>query len=282
MRHGLAGALVGVLALLCAPAAQAAAGLPMACEITRDQGWGEFYFRNVGTITVPEGSEVDWRTSSGKAGRLKLDIDIPPGKRQYMPAVFLYQWSVDEGATCTAVVASHPPTLVDQLRVQPNAALTQLLTKQGTQGKLLAIPCKYCDSQVLTSPSAVGTLQSPGTALLIPKAVTSAHAAGVGTLQSPGATLLTPKATSQQTASLPATYSFDPPKAPGGQRLHACQTVDGNLCGQPIADQFCQQQGYTRADGYNTEKRKGPAVTLSGEVCDKKKCKVFDAITCVK
>jgi hypothetical protein len=264
MRQGLAGALVGVLvaltAVIAAPPAMAAAKLPLACEITRDQGWGEFYFRNVGAVTVPEGSEVDWRTSSGKTGRLTLDQDIAPGKRRYMPAVFLYQWGVDEGATCTAVVVAHPPILADQLRVQPNPALTQLLTKQGTQGQGLPIPCKYCDSQIIATPRAAGALDSSGpTALLTPKAVTS-----------------------DQTAALPATYRFEPPKAANGQRLHACQTVDGDVCGQPIATQFCQMQGYTRVEGFDTEKRKGPSVTLAGEVCDKKKCKVFDFITCAK
>lgn len=80
----------------------------------------------------------------------------------------------------------------------------------------------------------------------------------------------------------PTSQTYKPPRLASGLRLYACQTLDSDVCKRPVADMFCQQQGFARADRYDTGKAKGPAETLGGETCTDKKCKVFDKIVCVR
>jgi hypothetical protein len=81
---------------------------------------------------------------------------------------------------------------------------------------------------------------------------------------------------------LPGSQEYKPPLAKSGLRLYACQTVGGGVCKQPVADMFCQQQGFARADRFDTGKADGPAETIGGQQCTKKKCNVFDQIVCVR
>ncbi len=73
---------------------------------------------------------------------------------------------------------------------------------------------------------------------------------------------------------------FKKPTGPAGLRLYACTVVGGNECGRPVADAFCQAQGWAEADKYDIDSKKEQAETLSGEVCTKNKCKMFDYIEC--
>ncbi len=73
---------------------------------------------------------------------------------------------------------------------------------------------------------------------------------------------------------------FENPQGPHGLRLYACTTVGGNDCGKAVAKAFCQAQGWSKADKYDTKSKKVQAETLAGEACDKNKCKVFDFIDC--
>ncbi len=73
---------------------------------------------------------------------------------------------------------------------------------------------------------------------------------------------------------------FENPQGPHGLRLYACLTVGGDDCGKPVAKAFCQAQGWAKADKYDTKSKKVQAETLTGEACDKNKCKVFDFIDC--
>jgi hypothetical protein len=76
--------------------------------------------------------------------------------------------------------------------------------------------------------------------------------------------------------------TFAPPLAKSGLRLYACQSLDSDVCGRPVADTFCQQQGFARTESYGTDRTKGPVETIAGETCTKKKCKVFEEIVCVR
>ena len=73
---------------------------------------------------------------------------------------------------------------------------------------------------------------------------------------------------------------FRESQGPHGLRLYACTTVGGNDCGKAVAKAFCQAQGWSKADKYDTKSKKVQAETLAGEACDKNKCKVFDFIDC--
>jgi hypothetical protein len=73
---------------------------------------------------------------------------------------------------------------------------------------------------------------------------------------------------------------FDDPKGPGGLRLYACTEVGGETCGKPVATAFCQAKGFARVGKLDTDNEKVKAETLGGEICSKKRCKVFEYIEC--
>jgi hypothetical protein len=100
----------------------------------------------------------------------------------------------------------------------------------------------------------------------------------------PGAVLVPDTATTAEpAATTPAPASpkrFDDPKGPTGLRLYACTTVGGETCGKPVATAFCQTKGFAKAGKLDTDNEKVKAETLSGEICSKKRCKVFEYIEC--
>jgi hypothetical protein len=87
------------------------------------------------------------------------------------------------------------------------------------------------------------------------------------------------------TAKTKQAISYKPPLSKNGYRLFACLELDGDDCGKKdhreIAKQYCVKEGYTESQEFDVETRKGKAETLAGdEYCSKKKCKVFEEITC--
>jgi hypothetical protein len=78
--------------------------------------------------------------------------------------------------------------------------------------------------------------------------------------------------------------AYKPPLTANGNRLFACQSLDGDDCGKgdakSIAQAFCQKQGFSAVDDIDTDNKKVKAETLDGQYCTKKKCKVFDKIVC--
>jgi hypothetical protein len=78
--------------------------------------------------------------------------------------------------------------------------------------------------------------------------------------------------------------SYKPPLTANGNRLFACEELDGDDCGKgdyrSIAKAFCAKQGYAEADDIDVDSKKVKAETLDGQYCTKKKCKVFDKIVC--
>ncbi len=78
--------------------------------------------------------------------------------------------------------------------------------------------------------------------------------------------------------------TYKPPLTAGGNRLFACLNLDGDDCGKndarQIAQAFCAKQGFAAADNIKTDSKKTTAETLDGQYCSKKKCKVFERITC--
>ncbi len=78
--------------------------------------------------------------------------------------------------------------------------------------------------------------------------------------------------------------AFNPPLLPSGNRLFACEKLDGDDCGKSgynaIATAFCKTQGFVGAGQTEVDSKKVKAETLDGRFCSKKKCKVFDRIVC--
>jgi hypothetical protein len=85
----------------------------------------------------------------------------------------------------------------------------------------------------------------------------------------------TPRAQSQ---------AYKPPLTANGNRLFACEELDGDGCGKgdyrTIAKAFCAKNGFAQADGIDVDSKKVKAETLDGQFCSKNKCKVFDKIVC--
>lgn len=96
-----------------------------------------------------------------------------------------------------------------------------------------------------------------------------------GTMPQPDAPVLTanPAADSKP---------YKPPTTANGNRLFACEKLDGDDCGQgdydTIATAFCKKEGFYGAGHIEVESRKVKAETLDGRFCSRKKCKVFEQI----
>ncbi|NJO34556.1 MAG: PQQ-like beta-propeller repeat protein [Rhodospirillales bacterium] len=78
--------------------------------------------------------------------------------------------------------------------------------------------------------------------------------------------------------------AYKPPFTTNGNRLFACEELDGDDCGKgdyrSIAKAFCAKNGFANADDIDVDSKKVKAETLDGQYCTKKKCKVFDQIVC--
>jgi hypothetical protein len=77
---------------------------------------------------------------------------------------------------------------------------------------------------------------------------------------------------------------YKPPMTMSGNRLFACEELDGDDCGkgdyQTIADAFCKKEGFVGSGHIQVDSKKVKAETLDGRYCSKKKCKVFEQIIC--
>ena len=93
-----------------------------------------------------------------------------------------------------------------------------------------------------------------------------------------------PVATNPGTGEKPQAQSYKPPMTANGNRLFACEKLDGDDCGKgdhrSIAKAFCAKNGYAEAKDIDVDSKKVKAETLDGQYCSKKKCKVFDKIVC--
>jgi len=76
------------------------------------------------------------------------------------------------------------------------------------------------------------------------------------------------------------TQTFAPPTMAGGARLHACQTVGGQPCGQAVADAFCKAKGFARALAFTNGAEKVHSETIGGQRCLTLECNVFQKIEC--
>jgi hypothetical protein len=78
--------------------------------------------------------------------------------------------------------------------------------------------------------------------------------------------------------------AYAPPMTANGNRLFACEKLDGDDCGKgdyrSVAKAFCAKNGFANADDIDVDSKKVKAETLDGQYCTKKKCKVFDQIVC--
>jgi hypothetical protein len=88
----------------------------------------------------------------------------------------------------------------------------------------------------------------------------------------------------QPTQPTSQAQAYKPPLTGNGNRLFACEALDGDDCGKgdyrSIAKAFCAKQGYAQADDIDVDSKKVKAETLDGQFCSKNKCKVFDKIVC--
>ncbi len=82
----------------------------------------------------------------------------------------------------------------------------------------------------------------------------------------------------------PQERTYEPPLTVNGNRLFACEELDGDGCGKgdhrAISLAFCRKQGFAAAAEYDVDSRKDKAETLDGRFCAKNKCKVFEEIVC--
>jgi hypothetical protein len=80
------------------------------------------------------------------------------------------------------------------------------------------------------------------------------------------------------------TKPYKPPLTMSGNRLFACEELDGDDCAkgdyQTIATAFCKKEGFIGAGQIKVDSKKVKAETLDGRYCSKNKCKVFEQIIC--
>jgi hypothetical protein len=97
-------------------------------------------------------------------------------------------------------------------------------------------------------------------------------------LPQPGATVVSTDTATQDSKP------YKPPMTASGNRLFACEELDGDNCGKgdydTIATAFCKKEGFIGAGHIEVDSKKVKAETLDGQFCSKKKCKVFDQIIC--
>lgn len=93
-----------------------------------------------------------------------------------------------------------------------------------------------------------------------------------------------PVATNPGSGTPSQQQSYKPPMTANGNRLFACEELDGDDCGKgdarEIAKAFCTKQGFAQADGIDVDTKKVKAETLDGQFCSKNKCRVFEQIIC--
>jgi hypothetical protein len=93
-----------------------------------------------------------------------------------------------------------------------------------------------------------------------------------------------PVATNPGSGTPPQQQSYKPPITANGNRLFACEELDGDDCGkgdyQTISTAFCKKQGFVGAGDVDVDSKKVKAETLDGRFCSKNKCKVFEQIIC--
>jgi len=86
------------------------------------------------------------------------------------------------------------------------------------------------------------------------------------------------------TPALEAAQEYEQPLTSDGNRLFACENLDGDDCGKgdynTIAMAFCQKMGFAEVSHLEVDSKKVKAETLDGRYCSKKKCKVFEEIDC--
>lgn len=175
------------------------------------------------------------------------------------------------GLTCAK---TQPAFLLSQMvTVKPEASL-KALTKKKKSDMVVALP-EAGISSAMQAPDTgtTGSGLKSSAILKQPGILDSAVAGSAGS---------TPTAPEPTPATLPASQAFAPPLAKSGRRLYACQALDSDVCGRPVADVFCQQQGFARTESFGTDRIKGPVETIGGQTCTKKKCKTFEEIVCVR
>jgi hypothetical protein len=100
----------------------------------------------------------------------------------------------------------------------------------------------------------------------------------------PAAITNPPDAVLEPAAAGADTKPYKPPLTMSGNRLFACEELDGDDCGkgdyQTIADAFCKKEGFIGSGHIEVDSKKVKAETLDGRYCSKKKCKVFEQIIC--
>ena len=155
----------------------------------------------------------------------------------------------------------------------------------GPQGHVYAIAQ---DTLYVFPPSRLPEVRDvetlPGITSTSPAPLTPPGSAGTDT--NPGPLPQIEPVDVQSMPELQQDQTFKPPHTASGNRLFACQELDGDNCENSqqrlIAENFCVSQGFARVAELDVDSRRGVAETLDGQLCSKKKCKVFDLIVCQK
>jgi hypothetical protein len=285
----------------------------LSCRVGFEGSSGALQIRNDGAAAIPVGTKVQWLTSSGRSGVLRLRARLDPGWQEYAPSLFPATMA-DYNATCTAAVVAPTPSFPTPDYGQqpfPMPAPVQLphLACRVDLGKPWAALELLNDGSVpiaagtkvrwQTSIGRSGTLQlasrvEPGWAQRAPSLFLRTTAdirstctaaviapAGGSVFQQPGAFPKPGTAYPGQVSLPSAPARFEPPLSPHGYRLHACQSVGSEVCGAPIARVYCRKLGYADANDFDSARRVVVAETLAGQMCTQGKCRVFNYIACV-
>lgn len=73
---------------------------------------------------------------------------------------------------------------------------------------------------------------------------------------------------------------FEKPLTKSGERLHLCLRLPNGGCGWDAADAFCRDKGFRGAEDEKHTRAAVRAETWLGDVCTKRRCRVFTEITC--
>jgi hypothetical protein len=184
------------------------------------------------------------------------------------PAFLLSKIVIPRSKLDKGKLVAKGPDLVQQA---PSGKLSKLITKTETDTGLV----QKLPSDVVTAPKTEQYDTTAGAAVLRPDSKVR-----LGDMIDTGAAAPDPPPPAPQPQ--PASQQYAPPMSKNGLRLYACQSLDGKVCEQPVADMFCQQQEFVRADAFKTGKTKDPTETIAGEACTKKTCRVFNTIVCVR
>jgi hypothetical protein len=184
-----------------------------------------------------------------------------------------YRVCAASSAAPQSIVCSLPFQAVGSKFAQVSPAASAAVSSQSPAPRTIYVNPKAMQSVELGSTPAGGNAAG-NTVSLSAKSVLTPLAPSEGSPSAGQAAALTAP------AAAPAPTTYQPPKLASGRQLYACDTLDSKICGAPVAMAFCRKNGLAQLVQFKAGHEKVQGETLSGQICGKKKCNVFDLIVC--